>query len=291
VALSRIGLVVHPSRDLERPLKDVRAWAAEHGVELVQIRLHDNEPEVAAPGQAADADLLVAVGGDGTVLGALRTGGVAGKAVLGVACGSLGALAAVPPDGVTAALDRVAAGDCDTHPIPALEVHPDGAQPLRALNDVVVVRAGAGQVRVSVHLDGALYARWSGDGMILATAVGTAAYTLAARGPLLAPPAEGSVMTALAPHGGCIPPLVAGAGARWDVEIRRGYGGARFEIDGQPSELPGTAFAASLRPDAARLLRLGDEEPFLAALRRRGIISDSPRVLAEDRRFAIHSRG
>ena len=291
MALSRLGLVVHPSRDLERPLRDLRKWATDHDVELVQVRIHDNEPEVAEAAQAADADLLAAVGGDGTVLAALRTGGPVGKSVLGVACGSLGALAAVPPDGVTAALDRVAAGDCDSQPIPALEVRPDGAEPLHALNDVVVLRAGAGQVRVSVHLDGALYARWSGDGMILATAVGTAAYTLAARGPVLAPPAEGSVLTALAPHGGCIPSLVAAAEARWDVEIRRGYGGARFEIDGQPSELPGTAFAASLRPDAARLVRFGDEEPFLAALRRRGIISDSPRVLAEDRRFAIHSRG
>ena len=162
--LARLGLVVHPSRDLEPALVGLRRWAQEHGVELVQLRAHEHEPELAPAGAAQDVDLVVAIGGDGTVLGALRMGARADKAVLGVACGSLGALAAVPPGGIEAALDRVAAGNCELRPLPILEVHPEEGEPVRALNDLVVLRAGAGQVGVSVWLDGALYARWTGDG-------------------------------------------------------------------------------------------------------------------------------
>src|SRR2546423_2146465 len=103
--LARLGLVVHPSRDLEPALTVLRRWAQEHGVELVQLRAHEDQRQVVPPGAVEDADLVVAVGGDGTVLGALRMGARAGKAVLGVACGSLGTLAAVPPGGVAAALD------------------------------------------------------------------------------------------------------------------------------------------------------------------------------------------
>ncbi|HEY3188685.1 MAG TPA: NAD(+)/NADH kinase [Solirubrobacteraceae bacterium] len=289
--LARLGLVVHPSRDLEPALGAVRRWAQEHGVELVQLRTHADEHELAPAGDVGDVDLVVAVGGDGTVLAGLRLGASADRSVLGVACGSLGALAAVPAEGVTAALDRVAAGECETIALPALEVRPQEGEPVHALNDLVAMRAGSGQLRVAASLDGALYARWAGDGVILATAVGSSAYTLAAGGPVLAPGAGGTVLTALAPHGGCIPPLVAGAEGRWSIDIVPGFAGARIELDGQPSALAGTTFEAVLRPSSARLVRLGGEEPFLAALRRRGIIADSPRVLADDRRPIPRWRG
>src|SRR5206468_4574946 len=125
-------------------------------------------------------------------------------------------------------------------------VRPEAGDAVRALNDLVVVRAGAGQVRVAAWLDGALYARWAGDGMILATALGSSAYTLAAGGPVLAPPGTGTVLTPLAAHGGCIPPLVAPETARWRLEITPAFSGARIELDGQPSSLTATRFEAAL---------------------------------------------
>src|SRR5947209_8555505 len=206
-SLTRLGLVVHPTRDLEPALGTLREWATGHGAEVTQIETVPGERRIAPLGEASDADAIVAVGGDGTVLAALRVAADAGRPVLGVACGSLGALAAVAPDRITDAMDRIAGGDCDTVALPALEVTPSTGDVLRALNDLVIVRAGAGQVRVEAWLDGALYARWAGDGLILATALGSSAYTLAAGGPLLAPPATGTVLTALASHGGCIPSL------------------------------------------------------------------------------------
>jgi NAD+ kinase len=283
--LQRIALVVHPARDLSKPLEALLEWTRAHAADVGQIRVHADGPEVAPVLDAADADLIVALGGDGTVLSALRRGAAAGRPVLGVACGSLGALAAVAADGVAAALDRFTRGDWDAHRLPALRVQArDGDAAVDALNDLVVVRAGAGQLRVSVALDGVPYGRWSGDGIILATSLGSSAYTMAAGGPLLAPDTPGSVCTPLNPHGGALPPLVAGAGTRWEVEIGEGYGGARVEVDGQPSEAGLLAFTAELHEGFAELVRLGHEEPFLSALRRRGLLADSPRMLVEKRR-------
>jgi NAD+ kinase len=283
-ALKRIAVVVHPTRDVRQAVARLRGWAHDHGVELVQLRKGETEPQVAPMGDAREVDLVVAIGGDGTVLGGLRIGAKAGRPVLGVACGSLGVLATVAPERLEEALDRAAGGACARTDLPVLEVRAEGAEPVFAFNDAVVLRAGAGQVRVAARLDGTLYARWSGDGLILATALGSSAYTLAAGGPVVAPPAAGTVLTALSPHGGCIPPLVAGPEARWEIEVDPGHAGARFELDGQPNPLPGTMLEAILRPGAAQLLRVGDEMPFLTVLRGRGIITDSARIVADERR-------
>ena len=71
-----------------------------------------------------------------------------------------------------------------------------------AVNDLVVVRQGAGQVIVAVRVDGELFIRFAGDGFVIGTPLGSSAYTLAAGGPMLAPGALGMVFTPLAPHGG-----------------------------------------------------------------------------------------
>src|SRR3954468_6075084 len=286
-AVHAIAVVVHPTRDVEPALGPLRRWAQEHDVALVQLRKGEGEPDVAPAGDPSDVSVVVAIGGDGTVLGGLRIGAEAGVPVLGVTCGSLGVLAAVPPERVAGALDRIAAGRCETVAVPVLEVKAEGGEAITAFNDIVVLRAGAGQVRVAAHLDGARYARWSGDGLILATALGSSAYTLAAGGPVLAPAGGGSVLTPLSPHGGFIPPLVAGDEARWQIDVDPGRAGARFEVDGQPSEILGTCLHPARRPSPARLVRLGDEEPFLATLRRRGLIADSARIVADDRRVGF----
>ena len=79
-----------------------------------------------------------------------------------------------------------------------------------AFNDIVVVRGGAGQVILDIDVDGAVFARLAGDGVVVATPLGSSAYTLAARGPLVAASADVVVLTPLAPHGGAVPPVVLG---------------------------------------------------------------------------------
>jgi NAD+ kinase len=286
--ITRLGLVVHPRRELRRAFDTIEAWTDERGVDVVQVPAHGQHRRVAVPGDAADCDVIVALGGDGTTLAALRTGAAAGKPVMGVACGSLGALTAVTAGDLAEALDRLAAGDWTPRSLPALAVEQDGVETLTGLNDLVVVRQGAGQVSAEVRVDGELFIRFAGDGLVIATPLGSSAYTLAASGPVLAPGATGIVLTPLSAHGGCCPPLVAGGESRLTIELYPGHGGARIELDGQiqarVDPLAPRTLEVGLRREHATLVVLGGEEPMLAGLRRRRVIIDSPRMLARDDR-------
>ena len=287
--MHRVGLVVHPKREIGAALETLQEWSTRHGVELVQVPAVGAERHVAPSGEAADCDLIVALGGDGTTLAALRFAAPAGRPVLGVACGSLGALTATNAAELEPALERVHAGDWTTRRLPSLVVEARASH--RALNDLVVVRHGAGQVSISIYHDDALYIRFGGDGVVVATPLGSSAYTLAAGGPVIAPGASALVVTPLAPHGGCCPPLVAGPDAAVRIVLEAGWGGARVELDGQVETIVEPhgplVLTARLRPGDATLISLGDVEHVLAGLRRRKILMDSPRMLARDGRNPV----
>lgn len=280
----RLGLVVHPSRNVDQPLRQLRDWARDHGDEVVQIPIAGQEREVAPAGGTSDRDLIVSIGGDGTMLAASREAVGAGLPVLGVACGSLGALTSVAPDEVADALDRFSRGEWRPRMLPALHLARPGGETSFALNDFVVARDGIGQVRTSILVDGELYARIAGDGCIVSTQVGSSAYAIAAGGPLLAPGTDAFLLTPLPTHGGSCPPLVVAAGTEVGLEVEVGVGGARLEIDGQIAGPVEGELTVGLRAEVATLVSLADQEPLLAGLRRRRVIADSPRFLADDDR-------
>jgi NAD+ kinase len=285
----RIGMVVHPSRTLEKALATVHAWAGHHGVAVAQVDTPGQDREVAPFAAPEDCDVLLALGGDGTTLAALHAGAPVGRPVMGVACGSLGALTAVTADRLDGALDRMAEGTWTALPLPGLVAEREGAR-LDAFNDLVLVRAGAGQVAVEIEVDGERFIRFAGDGLVASTPLGSTAYTLAAGGPMLLPGAAGLVLTPLAPHGGVCPPLVTTRETEVLVTLNPGHGGARVEVDGQvrrtlePREPE--AFALRYEPHLGDLVVLEHGETLVAGLRRRRILLDSPRVLARDDREA-----
>jgi NAD+ kinase len=143
---------------------------------------------------------------------------------------------------------------------------------------------------VEVEIDGVLFTRYAGDGLVACTPLGSTAYTLAAGGPMLAPGTEGFALTPLAPHGGVVPPAVAGKDSMVKLTFDPGFGGARVEVDGRiQAELASRELVTlelSYRAEYATLVSVGDEEPLLSGLRRRRIVVDSPRVLARDDREA-----
>ncbi len=288
--MSTVGVVVHPRRSLDRALGTLESWATDRNVDIVQIPVPGQDREVAPYGVAADCDFVIALGGDGTVLAALHAAALADKPVLGVGCGSLGALTSVHADHIAVGLDRVLEGDWVPRRLPALRLEDDTSMSHRALNDFVFIRGGAGQVSLSVTVDDELYIRFGGDGLVLATSLGSSAYTLAANGPLLAPSAVGMVITPLAPHGGSCPPLVVGPDSTLEVTVECGHGGARLEADGRTADdferFEARRMVVRLLSDHATLAVLDDQEPMLAGLRRRRIVMDSPRLLARDDRHA-----
>jgi NAD+ kinase len=281
-----VGLVVHPSRNIDTPLERLREWAEAHGVDVVQVAVPGQDRAVAEAGDVGGCDLVVSIGGDGTMLAATRAAVAGGVPVLGVSCGSLGVLTAVSSATLPAALDRFRAGDWTPRALPALHVARPVGSSLFALNDVAVVRNGIGQVRVASHVDGVLFGRLAGDGCIVSTAVGSSAYSLAAGGPLLTAGTDAYVLTPLPAHGGSRQALVIAAGSELTLEVTAGMGGARLEIDGQVTATEVDVLSLRLRPDVATLVSFADEEPLFTSLRRRGIIADSPRIVADAARAA-----
>ena len=277
----QIGVLVHPTRNLDEPLRLLRDWAQQHGIDVVQIVAAYPQQRVAAEGDAADCDLIVSIGGDGTTLAALRAGAVADRPVLGIACGSLGALANVTVSDAPRALHRFSHGDWRPRRFPALSVaRPDG-ETLFALNDLAVVRGGGGQVRLTALVDGTLFARLAGDGAVVSTPIGTSGYAISAGGPLILPHVDGFVFTPLPKHGGFAPPLVISSASELVMDVAGGFAGARVEVDGQVAGIGEGALTIIFRPAVVTQVSFTDQEPLLAGLRRRQILLDSPRLLAE----------
>src|SRR3954463_1547677 len=121
-AVSRLGLVVHPTRPLEGVLEEVNAWASAQGVEVGQVPVRGQTRKVADPVEPEACDLLLALGGDGTSLSALHAGAPRQRPVLGVAGGSIGVLTSVTANEVSGALEQVAGGRWTPAAIPALEI-------------------------------------------------------------------------------------------------------------------------------------------------------------------------
>jgi NAD+ kinase len=275
-------VVVHPERDIGEPLRALREWAAERGVDVVQVAVEGQHREVAQRGDASDCDLIVSIGGDGTTLAAIRAAATVDRPVLGVACGSLGALTTVEGDRVAHALERFSRRDWLPRALPALDVAREDGPSVYAINDIAIVRAAEGQLRTTVRVGGILFARLAGDGCIVSTPIGSSAYALAAAGPLLAPGMDAYVLTPLPTHGGVCPPLVVGADSELGLDTTAGHGGARLEVDGQVADTKVGSLTITFRPAAATLVSFADQESFLTGLRRRRIIIDSPRILADD---------
>jgi NAD+ kinase len=284
---ARLALVVHPTRPVATALATLERWAGQHDLEIVQIpAVGSADRQVSTPGELERGDLVVALGGDGTVLSALRASVRANAPVLGVACGSLGVLTTVSADRLGDALERMPAGDWTAHRLPALAIQPADALDEWAVNDFVVARRGSGQVIVDVSVDDELYVRLAGDGLIVASPLGSSAYSMAAGGPVLVADTPALVCTPLAMHGGSAPPVVVPATSRLIVEVHPSFGGFDIEIDGHTHPLTALAYRLSLHDDKLTLVSVGELGLGIAGLRKHGLITDSPRVLARDARAA-----
>ncbi len=277
--MKRVGLLVHPTRPVAVAVDALRRWTEEQGVELVQIP-SGQQPSVAPPGEVSACDLIAALGGDGTVLKALHASARTKTPVLGVACGSLGALTTTPEEEIGIGLDRFAAGRWDGQRLPALGIRAAEGEIRWAINDFVVVRRGGTQLSIDVYASDELYIRMAGDGIVVATALGSSAYSMAAGGALLTFDTRAFICTPLEMHGGCAPPLVVPHDRELTLQVHPGHGGFRVESDGFEFASDAERFDVICEQAYATLVNIGDTHTGLPWLRQRGLIADSPRVLA-----------
>ena len=277
----RVAILVHPTRPVTAALETLERWTGQHGFEIVQLQVAGGPVrQVSPPGELEPGDLVVALGGDGTVLAALRASAPVNAPVLGVACGSLGALTATAGDELSEALDRVHAGDWTERRLPALAIHPEDAPDEWALNDFVVARRGAGQVLADLYVDDELYVRLAGDGLVVATPLGSSAYSMAAGGPVLVSGTPAVVCTPLAMHGGQAPPLVVPSTSIVRVQVHPSHAGFEIQTDGHARPLRAAGYRLSLHEQKVTLVSFGELKLGIGGLRERGLIMDSPRVLA-----------
>jgi NAD+ kinase len=276
--MERVGILVHPTRPVQAGVEVLERWTEAHGLELVQIPAGE-QPQVAPLGTVSACDLVAALGGDGTVLKALHAAAGTMTPVMGVAFGSLGALTTVSTTALGGALDRFAEGEWQPRHLPALQLSAAGAEVAWAINDLVLSRRGGTQLVVDVFVEGELYVRLAGDGVVVATALGSSAYSMAAGGPLLEAGVNAFLCTPLAMHGGSAPPLVIPFGRQLTLELHPGYTGFDLEVDGFEVDSAARHFAIKNERSYATLADIDRPGRGLTGLRERGLISDSPRVL------------
>jgi NAD+ kinase len=211
-SLRRVGVVVHPGRPPAVELGKVLAgWADDHGIELRTLTaergcLGEDVPCAEPDEFALGLDLVVALGGDGTLLRALGLVLTEQVPALGVNAGRLGFLAEVEPHGLAPALQAISAGryQVERRTTLAARVLVDGAVVAEdlAVNDVVLEKAARERLAaVAVRLgDGGPFARYAADGIMVASPTGSTAYSFSAGGPIVSPRLDALLLTPIAPH-------------------------------------------------------------------------------------------
>jgi NAD+ kinase len=253
-----VGVLVNPSGECEPQLLEIAAWARELGLGLTDLGTSAEPREL-----AHECDLVIALGGDGTILRALQLAMGHHAAVLGVNFGTVGFLADIDGADLTAALDKIARGEAEIDARTALvaTLEARGAPPDRhviAFNDVVIGRIpGHGTARLRVTVGGQPMLRLTGDGVVVASPTGSTAYTVGAGGPAVAPSLDAIVITPLATQGSPLRSLVADGSDMVRIELEPLSAPVNVEIDGRTSHEMPAAAAVEIHaaPRKARLVR------------------------------------
>jgi NAD+ kinase len=252
---SPVGVLVNPSGECEPQLFMIEAWAREHGLEVVDLGT-SAEPNGRAPG----CQLVIALGGDGTILRALRLAMEGHAAVLGVNFGHVGFLADTHGDDLGRALDRIARGEAEVDERTALvaTMRTDPPRRVVAFNDVVIARLpGFGTARLRVEVGGESMLELTGDGVVIASPTGSTAYTVGAGGPAVAPSLDAIVITPLATQGSPLRSLVVDGSEIVGIHVAPSSAPLSVELDGRTIEDMPTSGALEVHaaPRKARLMR------------------------------------
>ncbi len=266
------GVVVHHDREIAWALaRDAVDWLRERGHDVrlpkpdaERIGAHELacEPDELIPG----LDVLIGVGGDGTILRAVELAADDDVPVLGVNAGQLGYLATVEPSSLRMAMKRFLAGSYEVEERMRLALsveHADGSieRLPNALNEAVVERCDFGHtVRLEVSIDGRAFTSYVADGLIVATPTGSTAYAFSVRGPIIAPRHRAILLAPVSPHMLFDRPMILDAES--EVRLRvSGHRQARLSVDGRDGGLlaEGDAVVCTSADHPARLIGFGHD--------------------------------
>lgn len=288
--MASVGILTHGGRPSAWELAATAAdWLTERGHE---VRLTAADAERTGRGALAvpdgelveGLDLVVGIGGDGTILRAVDLAADDEVPVLGVNAGNLGYLATVEPAGLVVSLKRFLAGSHQIEERMRLRCEVvradrgprrDAPEVSHALNEVVVERADVGHtVRLEVALGGKAFTPYVADGLIVATPTGSTAYAFSARGPIVEPRHRALLLVPVSPHMLFDRTLVLDAETTVDLELTGGAA-ARVSVDGRAGPLlaEGDVVRCRAARKSARLVGFGSYD-FHRTLREKFGLSD-----------------
>jgi NAD+ kinase len=259
VSPHRLILVAHHERGEARVHAEaVARWCRTHDIDF-WMPVHDAaELDLAEYGTdraAAEADVVVSLGGDGTMLRSVEMLGGHEAPLIGINLGSLGYLTEVEPDTMADALDRFAlgavAGEWHLDRRMMLDVAVNGTIVGRALNEAVVEKNKSGHtVRLLARIDGHPFTHYEADGLIVSTPTGSTAYSLSARGPIVSPQHRAILLTPVSPHMLFDRSLVLSPDEVVEIEVA-GHRLADVAVDGQPRSVLERGDVVRCSPSAA----------------------------------------
>ena len=273
-----LGIVLHPRRDSAEAVNAILSWAIARGVTVLGLdeeigRLDGVAVMVSATAMADQADLLVALGGDGTVLRAMRLSDGQRAVVLGVNLGKLGFLAEVDVPDLSAALTAISDGDYTIEIRTALDAA-IGSQRLTAFNDIVVVRVpGEGTAAIDLSVEGHHFVSYAADAVIVSTPTGSTAYNFSAGGPIVAPSVQGILVTPSAPHSVFNRSVMIDHRHTLSLTILPSSGWLAVEVDGMVAAhvTAGDEVVLTARADGSKVVRLGRTTFYERARRKLGV--------------------
>jgi len=242
MAIRTVGVAIKPGETRAlAAVRDLAKWLAERRVRVCfepDAAAAIGEAGVSRAAMVREADLVVVLGGDGTLLSVVRAIEERPVPILGINLGTLGFLAEVSVDAMHEALARALAGEMTIEPRMRLEVrHARDGRELRrwlALNDAVITKgASARIVDLEARADGQLVTTYHADGLIVSTPTGSTAYSLSAGGPILLPGVPSLVLTPICPHALTQRPLVLPESVVIEVIVHPRGGEVQLAIDGQ----------------------------------------------------------
>jgi NAD+ kinase len=278
-SIATVGLVLHPRRNCSPATATLAAWAAARNVSVLGLA---GEIERAGPSAvpvderslAERCDLVISLGGDGTMLRALRLVHGTAVPVLGVNLGRLGFLAEIDIPDLADALTAIHEQRFQVETRSG--VHASfGDRTAFGLNDVVLVRVPGrgGSAVVELRVDGERFLRYAADAIVVATPTGSTAYAFSAGGPIISPNAEGLLVIPSAPHSAFNRALFLPCDERVGLAVLPSSGLLAVEVDGRVvGEVgPGDVVEVRMVRAAASVVRLGGTTFYRRAQRRLGL--------------------
>ncbi|MFI6598100.1 NAD(+)/NADH kinase [Nonomuraea sp. NPDC050536] len=263
--VATVGLVLHPQRDSKKAIDAVVGWAAGKGAAVLGLpdevgRIDCSAVAVDAHTLVERADLLVSLGGDGTMLRTMRLIARRPTPVLGVNLGRLGFLAEIDVAELPGTLSAIDEHRYTIEPRMAVETDLEGAAGVLAFNDIALVRIpGEGMADITVTAAGQPFVRYSADAVIVATSTGSTAYSFSAGGPVVSPRVEAVLVVPAAAHSVFNRALVLPADEEVALELLPTSGRLAVEVDGAVMGhlCPGDRVTVRAIAGAAKVVRLG----------------------------------